>query len=152
MLRGKEPYMTRFILPALLILCGSAVGIQAAACDAACGVAGSAAPAFTDVAVADLKAGISGKTVVLVDANGSESFAKGRLPGAIDFKANANDLAKVLPADKGALIVAYCGGPKCGAWKGAAEAIAKLGYTNVKHFSGGLKGWQEAGEKLEPTL
>lgn len=141
--------MTRFILPALLLLCGSAVGIQAAACDATCAVAG---PSFTDVAVADLKAGIAGKTVVLIDANGSESFAKGRLPGAIDFKANADDLAKILPADKGALIVAYCGGPKCGAWKGAAEAIAKLGYTNVKHFSGGLKGWQEAGEKLEPTL
>lgn len=141
--------MIRFILPALLLLCGSAIGIQATACDATCAVSG---PAFTDVAVADLKAGIAGKTVVLIDANGSESFAKGRLPGAIDFKANANDLAKVLPADKGALIVAYCGGPKCGAWKGAAEAIAKLGYTNVKHFSGGLKGWQEAGEKLEPTL
>lgn len=150
MFRDKEPYMNRFILPALLLLCGSAIGIQAAACDATC--ATSPAPAFTDVAVADLKASIAGKTVVLIDANGSDSFAKGRLPGAIDFKANANDLAKVLPADKGALIVAYCGGPKCGAWKGAAEAIAKLGYTNVKHFSGGLKGWQEAGEKLEPTL
>jgi rhodanese-related sulfurtransferase len=150
MLRNKESYMNRLILPALLLLCGSAISIQAAACDSTC--ATSPAPAFADIAATDLKAGIAGKTVVLVDANGSASFAKGRLPGAIDFKANANDLAKVLPADKGALIVAYCGGPKCGAWKGAAEAIAKLGYTNVKHFSGGLKGWQEAGEKLEPTL
>jgi rhodanese-related sulfurtransferase len=141
--------MNRFVLPALLVFCGSAATIQAACAEGACC---PATTEFADISVADLKAGIAGKTVVLVDANGSESYTKGRLPGAIDFKANAGDLAKVLPADKGALIVAYCGGPKCGAWKGAAEAIAKLGYTNVKHFSGGLKGWQEAGEKLEPTL
>ena len=141
--------MNRLILPALLLLCGTAVGTQATCAEGAC--CPTAAP-FSDISVADLKAGIAGKTVILVDANGSESFAKGRLPGAIDFKANAADLAKVLPADKGALIVAYCGGPKCSAWKGAADAIAKLGYTNVKHFSGGLKGWKESGEKLEPTL
>ena len=48
----------------------------------------------------------------------------------------------MLPADKNALIVAYCGGPKCGAWKKAAKAAAALGYTNIKHFSGGISGWQ----------
>ena len=30
-----------------------------------------------------------------------------------------------------------------------AEAASKLGYTNVKHFSGGIKGWKAADEKLE---
>ena len=139
--------MNRIILPALLLFSGACVSLAAASC-AGC----AAAPAVADIAIADLKSGITAKTVVLIDANGSASFAKGRLPGAIDFAASKADLAKVLPADKAALIVAYCGGPKCGAWQEAATAIAKLGYTNVKHFSGGLKGWQEAGEKLEPTL
>jgi len=37
----------------------------------------------------------------------------------------------------------------CGAYKAGAEAVAQLGYTNVKHFSAGIKGWKEAGEKVE---
>jgi len=139
--------MIRHLLLALILLAGAAVPAYAAAC----GDCAATATAPADVAVADLKAAIASKTVVLVDANGTASFAKGRLPGAIDFASAKADLAAKLPADKGALIVAYCGGPKCGAWKDAAGAIAKLGYTNVKHFSGGLKGWQEAGEKLEAT-
>ena len=140
--------MKHLLLSALLLLTPAAGLIAAEGC-AAC-PAGEAAVA--DLTAADLKSAIAAKTAVLLDANGSESFAKGHIPGAIDFTANEKDLAKVLPADKGALIIAYCGGPKCGAWKSAASAVAKLGYTNVKHFSGGLKGWQEAGEKLVASV
>ena len=28
-------------------------------------------------------------------------------------------------------------------------AVAALGYTNVKHYTGGLAGWKEAGGKLQ---
>jgi rhodanese-related sulfurtransferase len=59
------------------------------------------------------------------------------------------DLAKALPADKGALVVAYCGGPSCGSYAAAAKAAKELGYTNVKHMSAGLSGWKSAGEKTE---
>jgi len=141
--------MNRLLLSALFILTPAAGLIAADECSTC---TASTMAEVADITAADLKTAISAKTVVLLDANGSESFAKGHLPGAIDFTANEKDLAKVLPADKGALIVAYCGSPKCGAWKSAASAAAKLGYTNVKHFSGGLKGWQEAGEKLESTV
>jgi len=54
-----------------------------------------------------------------------------------------------LPADKAALVVAYCGGPKCMAYQAGADAAMKLGYTNVKHFPGGISGWKKAGEKCE---
>jgi rhodanese-related sulfurtransferase len=104
---------------------------------------------FGDIAMKDLQAAIEAKTVVVIDVNGSDSYAKGHIPTAIDFEAKGNDLAKVLPADKNALVVAYCGGPQCNAWKQAAKAAAKLGYTNVKHYSGGLAGWKEAGAKLQ---
>jgi len=136
--------MNRILISSLLILGGTAVTLSACACEHSTAV-------VADVAVADLKSAIGAKTAVLIDANGSASFAKGHIPGAIDFAANEKTLAKNLPANKAALIIAYCGGPKCGAWKEAADAVAKLGYTNVKHFSGGLKGWTEAGEKLEPV-
>lgn len=107
-----------------------------------------AAVTYADVSLADLKKAIDDKKITLLDNNGTESFTKGHLPGAIDYAASKDALAKALPSDKAALIVAYCGGPKCGAWKKAAEAATALGYTNVKHFAGGLSGWTESGEKL----
>ncbi|MBA3700507.1 MAG: rhodanese-like domain-containing protein [Planctomycetes bacterium] len=104
---------------------------------------------FADIAHKDLTAAIEAKSVVVIDVNGSDSFAKGRIPSAIDFEAQEKELAKVLPADKNALVVAYCGSPQCNAWKQAAKAVAALGYTNVKHYNGGLSGWKEAGGKLQ---
>lgn len=104
--------------------------------------------ANTDISLADLKKAIADKAVVLIDCNGSESFAKGHLPGALNFEAIKTDLAKFLPEDKTALIVAYCGGPQCGAYKAGVKAAKLLGYKQVKHFSGGLAGWEDAGEKL----
>ena len=105
---------------------------------------------FTDISQKDLAAAIAAKQVVLLDVNGSESYKAGHIPGAIDFDATKEaDLAKTLPADKGALIVAYCGGPQCGAWQGGAEAAAKLGYTNIKHFREGISGWKSSGAGVE---
>jgi rhodanese-related sulfurtransferase len=46
-----------------------------------------------------------------------------------------------LPEDKGTLVIPYCGSPKCAAWTEAADYVAKLGYTNIKHYSAGIKGW-----------
>ena len=107
------------------------------------------AKSSTDISIKDLKKAIKKKTVLLIDCNGSESYAKGHIPGAIDFATASGDLAAKLPTDKTALVVAYCGGPRCMAYKAGVKAAEKLGYTNVKHFSGGTSGWKEAGEKLE---
>lgn len=104
---------------------------------------------FADIAHKDLAAAIEAKSVVVIDVNGSDSFKKGSIPSAIDFEAKEKELAKLLPADKNALVVAYCGSPQCNAWKQAAKAVAALGYTNVKHYTGGLSGWKEAGGKLQ---
>ncbi len=131
----------KILFLAVLVACTAALwaGDEAACADCAC----------PEITQSELAKAIESKQVVVVDVNGTESFAKGHIPGAIDAQAAGADLAKQLPADKAALIVAYCGGPQCGAWKQGAEAAAKAGYTNIKHFKGGLKGWQEAGGKLE---
>lgn len=102
-----------------------------------------------DLSLAELKHAMADKSIVLLDCNGSTSYANGHIPGAIDFEGAKTDLAKRLPADQAALVVAYCGGPKCMAYQAGAEAATRLGYTNVKHFSGGISGWQAAGEKIE---
>lgn len=107
------------------------------------------AGSFPDISLNDLKKAIADKDVTILDVNGSSSYAQGHIPGSIDYVANKSDLAAKLPADKGDLVVAYCGSEKCGAYAQAAQAAKDLGYTNVKHFAPGLKGWKEAGEPLQ---
>ena len=107
------------------------------------------AAGFEDISIADLKKAIADKKVVVIDVNGSDSFKAGHVPTAIDFEAKAGDIASVLPADKGALVVAYCGGPSCNAYQAAAKKAVALGYTNVKHLSAGISGWKAAKEPLE---
>jgi rhodanese-related sulfurtransferase len=104
---------------------------------------------YPDISVADLKKAIEEKKATVIDVNGSTSWKAGHVPTAIDFAAVKEDLKAKLPADKGALIVAYCGGPKCNAYSRAAKAAQELGYTNVKHLSAGISGWKAAGEKTE---
>jgi rhodanese-related sulfurtransferase len=105
--------------------------------------------AAPDISITDLKKAIEDKKVTVIDVNGTDSFKSGHIPTAIDYEANAEKLKEVLPKEKDALIVAYCGGPACGAYKAAAKAAVAMGYTNVKHLSAGISGWKSAGEKVE---
>ncbi|TAN36957.1 MAG: rhodanese-like domain-containing protein [Verrucomicrobia bacterium] len=107
------------------------------------------AAGYADISIAELKAAIANKSVTLLDANGTDSWQAGHIPGAIDFAAQQGKLADLLPKDKGALIVAYCGGPRCHAYQAAAAAAAQLGYTNIKHLSAGIHGWKNGGEATE---
>jgi len=102
-----------------------------------------------NITIPELKAAIATGKVTLLDANGTESWQKGHIASAINFKADQDKLANLLPKDKNALVVAYCGGPKCMAYKAAAAAAQKLGYTNVKHLPAGIKGWVAAGEPTD---
>lgn len=104
---------------------------------------------FPDISISEVRTLAESKKVTLIDVNGTESYKDGHVPGAVDFDAVKGKLASILPQDKNALVVAYCGGPKCKAYQEAAEAASKLGYKNIKHMSAGISGWKKAGEKLE---
>jgi rhodanese-related sulfurtransferase len=104
---------------------------------------------FPDISIGDLKTAMSSQKVVLLDANGTDSWQSGHIPGAIDFSAKQDKLASVLPQDKNVLVVAYCGNPACPAYHAAAVAAKKLGYKNIKHLVAGIQGWKTAGEKTE---
>lgn len=104
---------------------------------------------YPDVSISEVKTLAQSKKAVILDANGTESYNKGHVPGALDFAAIQDKLANVLPKDKNATIVAYCGNPKCKAYQAAAAAAEKLGYKNIKHMSAGIQGWKDAGEKME---
>ncbi len=120
-----------------------------ATCAVALLAAAAVAGSFPEIKISELKSAISTGKVTLLDVNGTESWKEGHIPGAIDFATNKDKLASVLPKDKNALVVAYCGGPKCGAYQQAAKAAKDLGYTNVKHLVAGISGWKEAGEKTD---
>ncbi len=111
--------------------------------------ASSFAGDFPDISVSEVKALVKAKGATVIDVNGSASYAKRHVPGALDFDVIEKELAKSLPADKDSLIIAYCGGPKCNAYQAAAKAATQLGYKNVKHMSAGISGWVEAGLKTE---
>jgi len=104
---------------------------------------------FPEIGVADVNALVGTKKAIIIDVNGTDSYNKGHVPGALNFEAIQDKLASNLPKDKDSLIVAYCGNPKCGAYAAAAKAAQKLGYTNVKHMTAGIAGWKDAGMKTE---
>ncbi|MCB1231986.1 MAG: rhodanese-like domain-containing protein [Verrucomicrobiae bacterium] len=118
------------------------------ACAAVALASSAIAGEYPDISISELKDAIKKGEVTVIDVNGSQSYAEGHIPTAIDFRAT-KDLASVLPKDKGALVVAYCGGPSCSAYKAAATKAEELGYTNVKHLSAGKAGWLQAGEATE---
>ena len=90
-------------------------------------------------------------TYFLPDAgrNPRAEYEGGHIPGAVSFtgaKALAKQLSKT---SKDTLVVAYCSGPSCNAYKRGASAAADLGFKNVKHLSAGISGWIKNGKKLE---
>lgn len=113
------------------------------------GLLAVAADQFPEITTAALKKAVTEKKAVLLDVNGSDSWQKGHIPGALDFQVVKDQLAAKLPADKTALVVAYCGNEHCPAYRAAALAAQKLGYTNVKHYTPGIQGWVKAGEPTE---
>ena len=104
---------------------------------------------YPDISIAELKKAIASKKVIVIDVNGSDSYKAGHVPTALNYADIQGSLASALPKDKDALVVAYCGGPACHAYTKAADAAAKLGYSNVKHLSAGISGWLQAKEKTE---
>lgn len=95
---------------------------------------------YNDISFNELKKAIKKGDVVIIDANGKESFEKNHITSAIAFH-DKESLEKVLPSKKDVLIITYCGGPKCAAWTTAADYVSARGYTNVTHYSEGIKGW-----------
>ena len=92
------------------------------ACAAVALATSAVAGEYPDISISELKEAIKAGNVTVIDVNGSASFANGHIPGAIDFRANSKEIASLLPSEKGALVVAYCGGPSCNAYKAAAKA------------------------------
>ena len=76
---------------------------------------------------------------VMLDVRTQEEFDQGHIPGAIlipDYDIEAK--AETVLTDKNQQILVYCRSGRRS--KLAAEALVKLGYTNIKEF-GGIIDW-----------
>jgi rhodanese-related sulfurtransferase len=85
-----------------------------------------------------------GEAFHFVDVREDSEWTAGHAQGAIHIGKGVieRDIESVI-TDKSAEIVLYCGGGFRSAL--AAEALQKMGYTNVFSMDGGWRGWVAAG-------
>lgn len=104
---------------------------------------------FPEVSLGDMQQLVRSRSAIVLDCNGSDSYREGHLPGAIDYEANFSRLGQILPGNRGVPVVVYAGGPFSSAYLSGAQAVHRLGYSNVRCFRGGLSSWAQAGLPLE---
>lgn len=90
----------------------------------------------------------AGDDFVLVDVRERDEWDRGHLPGAVHVGKGVieRDAEAALP-DPDAEIVLYCGGGFRSAL--AADALGRMGYSNVVSMDGGWKAWTDAGYPTE---
>ncbi len=84
--------------------------------------------------------------VMIIDSRPKQAmYDKGHIPGAVSIPDTSfDDHVAELPADKGTLLIFYCGGLQCKLSHKSAKKAEALGYTNVKVFAEGFPGWMAA--------
>jgi len=91
-----------------------------------------------------------GDDFVLVDALSPMSFAMMHLRGAINLTPGwVDDRARRRSPDLDKQIVVYCQSSDCDSSVLVANRLIDLGYRNVRHYTGGVRDWMEAGLPLE---
>lgn len=99
--------------------------------------------------VEDVKARLeAGDRFVLIDVREESEFAAGHAAGAIHLSKGIieRDIEKTVPNPATPLVL-YCGGGFRSAL--AADALQKMGYTNVISMDGGWSAWVKAGMPTE---
>src|SRR5215813_3363193 len=88
------------------------------------------------------------KSVQLIDVREDNEWQAAHAAGAEHLGKGIieRDIETTVP-DKGTELILYCGGGYRSAL--AADALQRMGYTNVFSMAGGWRAWNEAGGKIE---
>ena len=90
----------------------------------------------------------SGEKYTLLDVLPANSYNEGHIDGAVLFPLDTiNKMTAEKRLSKDDHIIVYCGSFKCTASTQAAKKLSGLGY-DVLDYKGGLKDWQDKGNKL----
>jgi len=86
--------------------------------------------------------------LLLIDVREDNEWAAGHASGAVHMSKGTieRDIETQVP-DRSTTLVLYCGGGFRSAL--AADALGKMGYTNVISLDGGWRAWKEAGLPVE---
>ena len=85
----------------------------------------------------------------LVMAMDQWHFDACRIPGST-LVPSKKDALKLLRKDEE--IVVYCSDDACFTSRSVADFMERSGFTNVTHYPGGLRDWNEAGYPLEGEM
>ena len=90
----------------------------------------------------------AGERMLLIDTREESEWAAGHATGAVHLSKGIieRDIEEKVP-DKSTRMVLYCGGGFRSAL--AADALQKMGYTNVISLDGGWRAWQQSGMPVE---
>jgi len=89
---------------------------------------------------------------VVIDARTKDQYKEGHIRGAIplDYYELGRALDEVLPLlSKEARTMVYCEGPSCDTSELLAGELARIGFTKLLVFKGGIEEWTEAGLPVE---
>ncbi len=100
-------------------------------------------PSISQAQMQSLQSAAIAPEYTLLDVRSDEEFQAGHVPGAINISHKIlSDQLSALPADKDQLVIVYC---RSGRRAGIAEQILRdNGFTQVRHLSGDMNGWQES--------
>lgn len=101
---------------------------------------------YTNVSASDLAQMLKNKDFVFINVH---IPFDGNIAGtdlSIPYDEIGSNLSQ-LPADKNAQVVLYCRSGRMSQM--AAEALVKLGYTDIWNLEGGMVEWEQAGYNME---
>lgn len=108
------------------------------------------AEGYKHIDTAGVQAAVKEGKAVILDARAGKWDDGRRIPGAKQLSAaDAVEKAATLIPAKDSRIIVYCANTHCPASKFLAEALVKLGYTNVEKYPDGIEGWAAAGNPVE---
>ena len=99
---------------------------------------------ITEVSAEEARAQAQNGAALLIDVREESDWKQGHAEAARHLSKGVIELEieEQVP-DLNQPIICYCGGGSRSAL--AADNLQKMGYTNVRSLSGGLKAWKEAG-------
>ncbi len=118
-----------------------AIGLSVAAC-----TVGTDA---SDVAQAQVVAWIDrGTAPLLIDVRTPEEYASGHVPGAVNIPHDQlGSRVNEIEAHRDQEVVVYC--ERGGRAANAAETLEAAGFTTIRHLSGDMSAWRDAGLPTE---
>ena len=87
---------------------------------------------------------------VLLDSRSAQSWAQGRVPGAVHLPGDEIAARAAAELDPAVPVVTYCWGPGCNGATRAALALALSGYR-VREMIGGFEYWAREGLPVETS-